>query len=132
MISEKLRELADEADREQRRLTLPRERYTLAQALAAVKAACPGKSVCIDLAAWDYSHGGHDVEWSVYDGITHFKGSTLTAAVMACLAAHAPKPADVLADIEATLGIEATPDDVVPIAEGGESTLGEPATTVLG
>jgi len=43
------------------------------------------------------------VQWTCYDGHAHFRGETLTAAVNAVLAAHAPAPEDALANAQASL-----------------------------
>jgi hypothetical protein len=115
MIAEKLRELAEEAERATRRLTLPRERYTLAEALEAVRAACPGRTVNLQLSVWHFADGlGQTVEWSVYDGQRNYKCGTLTAAVAACLAANTPA------------------DTIDQAQEAIAECFGEPATAVLG
>lgn len=132
--ADKLRELAAKVEADAARLTMSRERYTLASALAAVRAAVPsGRSVKIGLDVWQHPHlAGPTVEWEIWDDCNHYRALSLTAAVASCLAAH--RPGDTLADAEAAIGIpvDDADDAVVPLGVAEElPTVGDPATLAI-
>ena len=132
--ADKLRELAAKVEADAARLTMSRERYTLASALAAVRAAVPSdRAVKISLNVWHHPHlHGPTVEWEIWDDRNHYRAPSLTAAVASCLAAH--RPGDTLAEAEAALSIPAdgADDAVVPLGVADElPTVGDPATLAI-
>lgn len=112
---------------------------TLREAHAALRRLLPKSvNITVQLSSHDYTHNpGPYVAWQVWDGENWHKGGTLEAAVRLCIDRHLFAQPDTNAEAEAVVaGLltgAAYDDAVVPVGEtGGVSTLGEPATAVLG
>ena len=92
ILASKLRELAEQVEDVQGTLSLPEQRYTLADAFTRLRAAHPDKYTSIRMELhWHVSTKAPELEWTVYDGTTHHEAGTLADAINAAVLAAKPK-----------------------------------------
>jgi hypothetical protein len=91
-IAAKLRYFAERMEYACKEALLAPQNETISGAMTKLKAAGGVKDPNITLSVSHYDHSEEvTVEWKVWDGAVSHRGQTLDAALVACLASHAPQ-----------------------------------------
>lgn len=89
-LTKVLRDSADRIDKAQKNYLISREDIGIAEAMAKLRASFPDGLVSVQVKTSCYSSGSEQVEWTAYNGSTHFRSQTLFGAMQAALASLQP------------------------------------------